>query len=862
MKYLLISFSILLSLRAQGQDLDVESNKLTPFIQALYFFSKNIPREKVYLHFDNTSYYQGDDIWFKCYVTSGQNQLSQLSKTLYVELLNPGGEIIDKQILSIENGQCHGDFSLNRLPFYSGFYEVRAYTKYMLNFGEDVIFSRLLPVFDKPKAEGNYEEKQMLKYGRQVIEGYPMKRESPKKGNNVNIRFFPEGGNLIQGIASRVAFEATDETGNPIDVTGVVLDEKKQELCRFSSFYEGRGTFTCTPGIGKQKVEVEYSGKKYQFDLPAVLLQGVVMEVDNLSYPDSIGITLRKSELVPAEMLGLAVLNEGIFQNYQFVYMEGGETDFKIDKTKLPSGVSQIVLFNNKGDILCDRLVFTGKDDFLNIKTTTDKSAYKPYEPINMEISVADKQANPVQTTFSLSVRDAANEVEYKQNILTDLLLMSEIKGYVRNPSYYFESEDSIHRAALDQLLMVQGWRRYAWKQMAGIDSLELKYFPEQGIEIAGKVVSLLRQIPKSNVDVSLLLLQKKEENELPASIAGSSITDNQGRFSFTSDVHGKWNMILKVTEKGKRKDHLILLDRIFSPESKRYRYADLQININGKNTENENDEEMPDSLNEDSDSFFDVFQDSLIKVGTTKKIHSLPEVVVKAKKNTNEEDIRRNRSTSIAYYDVTSKMDDFYDKGILINDNIDQLLINMNKDFRIVNNPYNQRLGESLLYKTKNALVVVNYQPVLWRTPDLFNYQDIDVSAVKSIYINENPYVISQYIISNDIMHISPAELAMKLCKCVVFIETYPEREIPVEGAKGVRKTWLDGYSDVKEFYSPDYSALPEESDYRRTLYWNPAITTDSTGIAKIQFYNNSSCKKLSINAETVTAGGKIGVN
>jgi hypothetical protein len=125
-----------------GQDLDSELSRLSPFIKTLKNFSNNIPHEKVYLHFDNTSYYQGDNIWFKCYVvTSGQHQLSRLSKTLYVEILNPGGEMIEKRILKIENGQCHGEFTLNQLPFYSGFYEVRAYTKYMLTFGEDVIFS-------------------------------------------------------------------------------------------------------------------------------------------------------------------------------------------------------------------------------------------------------------------------------------------------------------------------------------------------------------------------------------------------------------------------------------------------------------------------------------------------------------------------------------------------------------------------------------------------------------------------------------------------------------------------------------------------------------------------------------------------
>ena len=114
MKNKLIFLSLLFSLPVLGQELDVEASKLAPYIQALDNFSKNISQEKVYLHFDNTSYYQGDNIWFKCYVvTAGQLQLSRLSKTLYVELLNPGGEIVHKRILKIENGQCHGEFPLN-----------------------------------------------------------------------------------------------------------------------------------------------------------------------------------------------------------------------------------------------------------------------------------------------------------------------------------------------------------------------------------------------------------------------------------------------------------------------------------------------------------------------------------------------------------------------------------------------------------------------------------------------------------------------------------------------------------------------------------------------------------------------------
>ena len=845
------------------------TDELTHFIQALRSFSNNISQEKVYLHFDNTSYYQGDHIWFKSYVvTPEQNQLSRLSKTLYVELLNPGGEIIDKRILPIENGQCHGEFTLNQLPFYSGFYEVRAYTKYMLNFGDDVIFSRLLPVFDKPKEEGNFEEKKMLKYTRWGVVDYPMKREKLEREKKVNLRFFPEGGNLVQDVASRVAFEVTDETGNPIDVTGVVMNSGKQELCRITTLHEGRGVFTYTPAGAADKrkdvAEVEYSGKKYRFDMPSCLPDGVTMEVDNLSCPDSIGISLRKSRNRPADIYGVTVISGGKLQNCFSTWIADDEVRFKMDKTQLFSGVSQITLFNGKGEILCDRLIFTNEDNFLEIKAKTNKPIYKPYELVNMDLSIADHETNPVQTTFSLSVRDGANEVESGHNILTDLLLMSEIKGYVRNPSYYFEGKnDSVETrratSLLDLLLMVQGWRRYSWKQMAGVENFELKNLPEQGIETKGTVVTLVKQKPKPDVDVSLFLHQKIEEKDTADIFVESFVTDKQGRFSFVSDISGKWNMTLSVMEKGKKKDHLIVLDRVFSPEPRKYRFADMQVNIVEKTVENMNDEETPDD-EDDYASFLAAYHDSIAKLGIDEKVHQIEEVVVKAKRYTKEQEILRNRTTSVAYYDVASELDNIYDRGEYVSSDIHVFLKNMNLDFLFMK----RGMFEPVYYKTKTPIFVIDHERyTVSKEPEftqieLFAYQNISLNAIKSIYINETPSVICQY---NPKYWLSCIE-ALESFSCVVFIELYPEGQIPVKGAKGVRKTWLEGYSAVSEFYHPNYSELlPEPNDYRRTLYWNPMVTTDETGKAKINFYNNSSCTNFSISAETVTAEGMIGI-
>ena len=881
------------ALNALGLDLTIESKtgKLHPYIQALQNFSRYVPQEKVTLHFDNTSYYQGDNIWFKCYVTSAQHRLSELSKTLYVELLTPGGEIIDKRILKIKDGQCNGEFALNQLPFYSGFYEVRAYTKYMLNFGDDAIFSRLLPVFEKPKTEGNFEEKEMMPYSR--WSSYPMKRERPVREKAVNLRFFPEGGNLIQGIASEVAFEATDEAGNPLNITGIVVDRNNQPLCTFVTQHDGKGVFTYMPGNEKREAVVDFSGRKYRFDMPAGLAQGVAMEVDNLSYPDSIDIILRKSGNMPsAEMLGVAVLCGGVLQNYFYVWIEDGdEISYQIDKTLLPSGVSQIALFNSNGEILCDRLVFiSNNDDRIDIKVKTNKQIYKPYEPVEMELSLADRTANPVNATFSLSVRDGANMVENSHTVLTDLLLTSEIKGYVRNPSYYFEDDDDTRSAALDALLMVQGWRRYSWNRMAELEPLDLKFLPEQGIDVSGRIVSQgLRQTPQPNVDVSVLLLQKgKEEEESLADYAETFTTNREGRFSFTADVEGRWNMIFGVTEKGKPRNHLVMLNRLFSPKAKQYRFTDMQVSLVEDKDLVINNVERSDERDDDIETIFMADKDSLAGSGIDERVHILDEITVTAGRNSREQDIYHSRATSLAYYDVHAEYDDLYDSGQYTGDDIHRILLNLNRNFSIlpnggtisvrndaypiisgfVDNSKNITLSaeyEHLLYKGKPALFVLDYETVFWSEQEYYKYQQLSLRAIKNMYVNEDYNAMAPYIDKNSLCPPPCSEplidIIARIFGCTVFIETFPDGEIPVEEAKGVRKTWLEGYSPVREFYSPLYSELPSAPDYRRTIYWNPMVTPDKDGIAKIMFYNNSSCKYFNISAETVTSQGMIGV-
>ena len=120
------------------------------------------PQERVYLHFDNTAYYLGETMWFKAYVTSGlADEEKPQSRVLYVELCAPEGYVVETKKYKLdENGRCNGEFEL-KPSLLSGYYEVRAYTRYMLNWGDEAVFSRVFPVYDKVNGD-NYDFKNML----------------------------------------------------------------------------------------------------------------------------------------------------------------------------------------------------------------------------------------------------------------------------------------------------------------------------------------------------------------------------------------------------------------------------------------------------------------------------------------------------------------------------------------------------------------------------------------------------------------------------------------------------------------------------------------------------------------------------
>ena len=323
------------------------------------------PEERVYLHFDNTAYYLGESIWFKAYVMSGvDNEPTTISRVLYVELVSPEGYVVKTNKYRIEgDGSCHGSFELTPLLL-SGYYEVRAYTRYMLNRGKDAIFSRVFPIFDKVNAD-NWDFKNMLDRRRGFladIEENDSLTGLDRKVEWVNselpscdLDFYPEGGHLVNGIESTVAYEVFGNDGINSEQSITITADGKP-LLTSTPEHLGKGTFTITPHKDvKYKAILKQGKKEKKFDLPDVENEGATINIieENGTYY----ITTRNNLDGTTEM-GCAIVHRGKV----FFYERYLSTDtcmlFAIDSKTLDEGVNRVVLFVNDSIPLAERQFF------------------------------------------------------------------------------------------------------------------------------------------------------------------------------------------------------------------------------------------------------------------------------------------------------------------------------------------------------------------------------------------------------------------------------------------------------------------------------------------------------------------------
>lgn len=845
-----------MQLAAAAQNSAIDS--LAVYHAATARHSGLISQELIYLHLDNNSYYRGDRIFFACYlVTSGRMKPSDLSQTVYVELLNPNGKIIDRCVLKATEGRCHGSLLADETPFYSGYYEIRAYTRYMLNFGPEAVYSRVVPVYVAPKIDGDWSDRTILRHD---FKNLPMQRpkqsKAPKSGR---MDFYPEGGRMVDGLPARLAYELTDGAGHPLaNINGRIVDlTDNSTVATFQTGHIGRGVIDFTPTASTgYAAELTINGKFHRFDLPEVSANGVALRVNSLKDPNSIEVTVCRTPDCLTRAVGVSLTCRSELYGRTIVDLsEQQSATFEMSTLKIPSGVAQLTLFNAAGEPIADRLFFHNRNDFINIRHSFNKTDYQPFEPVDLEVNLADSRSGaPVTTPLSISITDADTNMPSGANIMTDLLLCSEIKGYVHNPAYYFEQG---READLDNLLLVQGWRRYSWSQLAGMEPLRIDSMPEQGIEVRGQILERLRNKPKASIAVSAMLSRTDTTGVIRTY---TFTTDANGRFMFRDSIAGNWMAIISSSNKNKVSGNRILLDLSERPEPRAYTAAELTAAI-------------PMAINSAPDSAGGLQSDSVLRV--INGMRTIKEVEVKAK-YTAAQEMAEYMESSVAAYDMMKEVNSLRDKGKRRLRTLADVMPQIDPKFHI-------GIHDSLYYDGKKTLIIAdpNFGDNKEALEEIMGVNDIITTAdgelsmespylgnmstdyIKNVYVNtgQSALVACASRIAQR-TSVSPMDILKKISReygSVLFIEFYPDKRAAMK--TGVRRDIIEGYTTGNvEFYSPDYSAMPPvEPDHRRTLYWNPELRPDSTGTARVRFYNNSSARSFQVDAAALSSSGRL---
>ena len=802
-------------------------------------FANNFPREKAYLHFDNTSYYVGDTIWFKAYVTLAEQQtFSQISRPLYVELVDQTGHIADKQIIKLTQGEGNGQFILPP-SMLSGYYEVRAYTRWMLAFNEPQYFSRTFPIYQLTNSDKL--ERSITTYElSSSMENRPSETEE-----KLNVRFFPEGGQLVEGVTSQVAFKAESKNEGNIELSGTIYTKEGAEITSFETLHDGMGRFEYTPSAQPAIAKVDFQGKKYEFTLPQALPNGYVLST--VSNAGALLVRVFCNAATPQDTLAVFISHQGRPYVHQLISCRAdAPQEFILPTRKLPAGVLQVSLINRAGNTLCERFVFSNPRAPLQLSAEGLKEVYTPYAPIRCELQVKNAKGEPISGDVSVSIRDAVRSdyLEYDNNIFTDLLLTSDLKGYIHQPGYYFASPSPRKQTELDILLMVHGWRKYDMSQAISTAPFTPLQLPEAQLVLNGQVKSTI--LKNKLKDIVLSVIVKKDDQF----ITGGTVTDENGRFTIpVEDFEGTTEAVIQTRKVGKErnKDASILIDRNFSPAPRAYGYKELHP-------------EWKDLTHwqQKAENFDSLYMDSIRKV---EGLYVLDEVEIKSKRRQGSNMATKINEKSIdAYYDVRRSVDLLRDNGKIVT-TIPELMEKLSPQFDW------DRSNDKLTYRQKPICYIMDNH-ILSETETQMMLTEVD--GLASIIISKGTGGIDDEIIQNTKMSEVTDSTGVDISKLdkysVFYLIPLPRRDVlnkSQSAVLGTRQTVIQGYTRPLEYYSPAYPTKElymDKVDKRRTLYWNPSVQADENGKAVIECYNNQYSTPLIIQAETLGKDGQIG--
>lgn len=810
--------------------------KILSFFKNISEYDSKCSQEKVYLHLDNNAYFFSEKIYFKAYVVRASTlRFTDLSKVLYVELLDDDGNLVIRKNYEISEGQVSGYLPLDGL-LRSGFYEVRAFTRAMLNWDGDYCFSRLIPVYETKDTLGTYSSPFMKE--KEYNPDIPVPRKEPAtlrsdsaQHNGLFVEFYPEGGARVEGLEQQIAYRVTDKKGLPVDADCYLYGPEGNVISTTHTEHEGMGSFILPQQSGECRVVFDDgTGERHDFRLPAARMSGIVALATQTA--DSLNLDISATSDLEGKLVGISVTCRGAACYFDTLRL-GKRQAWGIAAHYLHYGINQVTFFDDEGRILWERLVWKKPQWPVTLTVRQNETQYQPFAPVVLDMKLADRQGNPCNAYFSLAVHDVSTEqngTDITAN--ADLLLASDIKGFVYRPEYYFESDDEQHRRALDLLLMVQGWRRYDWNEMSGVKPFKLVQPVEEGQLLCGYLLSDNRKrlaMAGARLEVNIYTPNGKA--------SGSCITDSSGGFALMPPKYYNWGIGRFRTYVGdKEKSVRLVLDRCFAPAVRTLDPREFFTSAYSHEPQS-------------SDSVYFSWNDTISK-GDIR----LAGAVVKGKRRDNTSSGRKHwmggedfaRRNCDIYYNIPYETMRYCDKGEdtpLLWD----LLKAINNKFDYFYTDY----GYEFTYKNWPVNIIVDNQVFSREALPRYDYT-LFANEVSGVYFSTKA----------DTQHkIAPVPGADKRPSYTMFIYLNDDPElIKVKGKAKV--VHFPGYNVDEGFEGPDYRKrdLPDSNDFRRTLYWNPDVLTDENGRASVVFYSNARPGvKLGITARAVLPDGSI---
>ncbi|MFV0606321.1 MAG: hypothetical protein ACK5NK_10820 [Niabella sp.] len=746
--------------------------------------------EKAYLHFDKHTYAPGETIWFKAYLL---NELSPAlgSKTFYVDWMDEKGNIIQHTVSPLINAVTAGQYELPS-EYIGNSITVRAYTRWMLNFDTAFLFKKTIPIILKNST------------------GKPQKIEITPQ-----LAFFPEGGDAIAGINNKIAFKATDQYGRPVTIKGIVSSTDGKFVDSLRTMHDGMGYFNINPKAGtayKAKWTYEKSAEKTTL-LPEIKTNGLSIQVGVTPGRRSFAINLTPSFEQQNDSLHI------IGTMYQHIV-------FKISKptnapvagiipiNNLPYGVLTITVFDKNMKPLAERITYINNNNNYTITPEFEVErwglSYRARDEVRIKLPEA------VVSSISVAVTDLAIGTDSSENILSNLMLTSELKGKVHNPAYYFSDTANKVQQQLDLVMLTNGWRKFNWEAIQNNQLPKINHPKDTTfLSLSGKVIGIMPTQVGPTSSVVVMMKQKDAEGKVIVSPIMKDGTFNDP------------NTIIFDTAKV----YYQIQDKGMEGASIQFMPYKLRMPRVGKGWISPM---VPDTTGL---AYHLLRSDEANGYADKKKYKELEEVIVKARGKT-----------------PVQLLDEKYASGLFSGDGI---------QFDLLNDPTAQSALDIFTYlQGRVAGLQITGQgsnaSLSWR------------GGAPQLYIDEMP-ATTDFVANlnvSDVAYIKafrpPFMGGFNGANGAVAIYTRRGGDMQQESGKGLSGAKIEGYTVIKEFYSPKYYSMevpPDaDRDVRTTIYWNPNVSIDPAKKEIIlSFYNNDVTDAFNVIIEGMTADGRL---